>query len=253
MSPRWRSRFGRAATGCRRSRVSSRTSRSRPSRSIWPRTADALARFRVEIRDDVRDRDREALACGFDDPALEPLRAARRMRRDDQLVRAEGAKRVLDRLQRLRVADLAADVLDAGVAQPLHARLDALLRFRARRVLVRDPVPERRVQRRRHDEHLFAVTGGAIPAHRAESLPADGLVRDDEDPVLALGALTARNDLLRPRALAAEEDRPEHTCRQQDEDGNTEPRVDERRDDDQREVDEGANDELERGCLAAER
>ena len=59
------------------------------------------------------DRDGEALARFLDDAALEPVRAALGMRGDDDLVRAEGPERVLDRLQRIAVADLALR-LDAG-------------------------------------------------------------------------------------------------------------------------------------------
>jgi len=62
----------------------------------------ALARdflaLRFQIDDDVRDRNVEALFGCADDVALEPVRAALRMRRDDDLVGAERAQRVLDRL-----------------------------------------------------------------------------------------------------------------------------------------------------------
>ena len=51
--------------------------------------------------------------------------------------------------------------------------LEPLLRGRARAVLVRDPVPERRVQRRRDDEHAPRGTPSALlaDAPRAASAP----------------------------------------------------------------------------------
>ena len=63
------------------------------------RLADVLA-VGVEVDHDVRDRDGEALPRLADDAALQPARAALGVRRDDDLVRAERAERVLDRLQR---------------------------------------------------------------------------------------------------------------------------------------------------------
>ena len=53
-----------------------------------------------------------------DDVALEPVRAAFGVRRDDDLVRTEGAQRVLDRLERVAVADLApaVDAVTLGAA-----------------------------------------------------------------------------------------------------------------------------------------
>src|SRR6185437_17038246 len=79
--------------------------------------AAVLAVFAIQVDHDVRDRNREALARVLDDAALEPVRAALRMRGDDDLVRPERPERVLDRLQRIAVADLAAR---------LHARLRQL-------------------------------------------------------------------------------------------------------------------------------
>ena len=74
------------------------------------------------------------------------------MRRDDDLVRAEEAQGVLHRLERLGVADLALCV-DPASRSRARLSLQPLLRLRARAVLVRGPVPERRVQRRADDEH----------------------------------------------------------------------------------------------------
>src|SRR5207248_5413881 len=115
-----------------------------------------LLALRLEVDHHVRDRHGEALPGAGDDTALEPVRPALRVRRDDDLVGAEGAELVLDRLQRLPVADLAAR-LDPRFAQARQARTEPLLRRRAGLVLVGGPVLERLVQRRRHDEHLLAV------------------------------------------------------------------------------------------------
>src|SRR5436190_19771290 len=96
----------------------------------------------------MRDRDREALARACDDATLEPMRTAFRMRRDDHLVGAEGPEGVLDRLQRIAVADLAARV-DPRPAERLEARLEPLLRLGAGPVLGGGPVADRAVQLRR--------------------------------------------------------------------------------------------------------
>ena len=67
-----------------------------------------VRRDRLEIDDDVRHRHVVAHAGVLDDALLEPVRAARRVSRDDDLVRRELAERVLERLQRIAVPDLAA-------------------------------------------------------------------------------------------------------------------------------------------------
>ena len=81
----------------------------------------------AEVHHDVVDRHRVALARARDDASLQPVRAALGMRRDHDLVGAEGAERVLHRLQRVTVADLAARLhavaLELGQAavEPLAA------------------------------------------------------------------------------------------------------------------------------------
>src|SRR5205807_3032103 len=62
----------------------------------------------VEVDDHVSDRHVEALSRPVDDAGLEPVRPALGMRRDDDLVGAEGATPVRERLERIRVPDLAA-------------------------------------------------------------------------------------------------------------------------------------------------
>src|SRR3954453_24136143 len=118
-----------------------------------PDSALSLFGLALEVDDHVRDRAREALAGAADDAPFEPVRPAFGMRRDDDLVGAESPERVLDRLQRLPVADLTTR-LDARLPQSRQAAVKTLLGSVSRLVVVRDPVPERRVQRRRHDQHL---------------------------------------------------------------------------------------------------
>src|SRR5688572_6419853 len=89
----------------------------------WTASAARLVQlFGLQIDHDVSDGHGEALPRSVDDAALEPVGAALGMGRDDDLVGAEGAERVLHRLQRLRIAHLAAG-LEAGVGEPLQAAL----------------------------------------------------------------------------------------------------------------------------------
>ncbi len=87
----------------------------------------------LEIDDDVRHGEVEALAGAVDDVPLEPVRAALRVGRDDELVGREGAERVLDRLQRIAVADLAARVESRRPASPRARPRAARPRQRGRR------------------------------------------------------------------------------------------------------------------------
>src|SRR6266849_5420279 len=89
------------------------------------------------------------------DPSLEPVRAALGMRGDDDLVRAEGAERILDRLQRVSVPDLS-PCLDARSRELREALFEALLSCGARAVVVGHPVSNRGVQCGRDDEHFLA-------------------------------------------------------------------------------------------------
>ena len=74
----------------------------------------------------MRDRYGEALAGILDDAALEPVRPAFGMGGDDDLVRAEGAKRILDRLQGVSVADLSPR-FHASLGELREAPFEALL------------------------------------------------------------------------------------------------------------------------------
>src|SRR5437763_15498178 len=103
-----------------------------------PDSALQLFGLGLEVDAHVRDRDRETLAGTADDAPFEPVRPAFGMRRDDDLVGAEGPQRVLDRLQRLPVADLATR-LDARFPQSRQAALKTLLGSVSRLVVVRAP------------------------------------------------------------------------------------------------------------------
>ena len=73
------------------------------------------------------------------------------MRREDDLVGAEGSERILDRMDGIGVAHLPARG-DAGVRERPERAVEPLLRLRPRAVLVGGPVPDRRVQRGADDE-----------------------------------------------------------------------------------------------------
>ena len=160
----------------------------------------------------------------LDDAPLEPVRAALGMRRDHDLVRAEGAQRVLDapaaaRRRRSRRARR------SRRREPREARLEPLLRGRARAVLVRDPVAERRVERRADDEDAArskpsAALGDAPRAARA----ADRLVGDHEDPPLVRGCAGRRPSSAAARSRRARSTPADATAVQQHEDDQPEPR-----------------------------
>ena len=75
-----------------------------------------LARGR-DVDDDVRDRHVVAEPSLLHDALLEPVRPAGRVGRDDDLVGRELAERVLEGLEGIAVADLAAGA-DAGGGKP---------------------------------------------------------------------------------------------------------------------------------------
>ena len=78
------------------------------------------------------------------------------MRGDDDLVRAERPECVLDRLKGIGVTYLAVR-LDTLFGKCGERRLEPRLRVRPRAVLIRSPVPKRRVQRRTDDEDVGVV------------------------------------------------------------------------------------------------
>src|SRR5439155_1774306 len=91
----------------------------------------------------------------------EPVRAAFGMRRDDDLVGSEGAERVLDRLQRVAVADLAAG-FDPLPAEPRETRVESLLCLRAGLVDIGRKRLHRRIEGRRDDQDLRRVTRAVL-------------------------------------------------------------------------------------------
>ena len=99
----------------------------------------------------MRDRDVEAVSGRADDIALEPVRAALRMGGDHDLVGAESAQRVLDRLERIAVPNRAFR-LDAVEPELREARIEPLLGGSSSAVLVRGPVPNLRVESGADDE-----------------------------------------------------------------------------------------------------
>jgi hypothetical protein len=126
--------------------------------------------------------DVEALSSLLDDAALEPVRPPLGMRGEDQLVRPERPDRIRDRLDRVGVTDLPVR-LKAGRAHRSQARIEPHLRRSPRVVLVGNPVPKRRVERRGNNVNASPTTG-APPDLGQQLRPSDGLVRDDENAVL---------------------------------------------------------------------
>ena len=85
----------------------------------------------LEVHDDVRHGHVEAHPRGLDDALLEPVRAARRVGRDHDLVGGELAERVLERLQRIAVPDLAARVTPTAASRARLASSRACAAARA--------------------------------------------------------------------------------------------------------------------------
>src|SRR6187455_2847195 len=107
-----------------------------------------------DVDHDVCDRHVVAVACLLDDALLEPVRPAGRVRRDDDLVGGKLAERVLQGLEGIAVADLAAGA-DPCRREPCEARIQPRLRLHPRGVLVRRPRAHPGVERRAHEEHLL--------------------------------------------------------------------------------------------------
>src|SRR6266545_3741224 len=210
---------------------------------------DVLA-FRGEIDHDVCDRAREALARLLDEALLEPVRAADGMCRDDNLVGAERAQRILDRLEGIAVADLAADV-EAGLSEVAYRRLYALLGRCARPVLVRKPVAERRVEGRGNDEDLDVAAPRAPDQLLAQHAPSDRLVRDHEDPVP--GVLVLMHHHGRPTRRGLVPVPPRDRAYRDGCNGDTEPCVCARGADDQRGADDDDAEKAKGVSLGAQR
>ncbi len=145
------------------------------------------------------------------------------MGRDDDLVGAEGPERIVHRLNRIRVADLAAR-LDPLGGQGAQRLLQPVMGERPGAVLVRGPVAERRVEGGADDEHV----GVALrPAHdlAAQGAAGHGLVGDHENAAsLAaprgehgmLGLLGLCLDVVRETGGEDEEDHECHPAAEED-------------------------------------
>ena len=102
---------------------------------------DELPFTHPQIDDDVGERDLEPLAGLLDHAALEPVGAADRVGREDQLVGAKGSHRIFDRLDRIVVSDLAVGLQTCG-AHRRQTRVEPDLGGLTCVVLVGDPMPE---------------------------------------------------------------------------------------------------------------
>ena len=89
----------------------------------------------------------------LDDSVFQPVGAAGRVRRDDDLVGREHPQRILDRLARIVVPDDPSRV-DPVTRESGQGLVETHLRDAPRGVLVGGPVADARVQRRRDDEDL---------------------------------------------------------------------------------------------------
>ena len=101
----------------------------------------------------------EASASGFDDSMLEPVRRAGRVSGDDDRVGGEAPERILERLQRISVADLAAHV-ETGASQSIEGCPQALGSGFASTVFVGGPRADSRVERRADDEDILGNPSG---------------------------------------------------------------------------------------------
>ena len=145
------------------------------------------------------DRQRDLLACSLDHPPLQPLRAVRRMSRDDHLVGGEVPQRVLQRGVRLVVvADLAAGANPRfrHAAQRVVQSPPGLLECS---VDVGCPVLDPRAgQCGDNDEDLAAPALAAVLDLGRERLPAHRLVGHHQHPVGRILAVSHLGTLSHP-------------------------------------------------------
>ena len=172
------------------------------------------------------------------------------VRRDDDLVRAERPQLILDRLKRIGFAHLAVAV-DPDLAQPRKAVGEPVLGLCPRRVFIRGDEPHAGEEGRADHPHPLVEVLSAAADLLAQGLPADGLVRDHEDPPLTRRATTARRGPHR-RLATGTDDPSDRGAGEDHEHRHTEPAVDRRRNDDQREVPDRKDDQTERVGLTLE-
>jgi len=130
---------------------------------------------------DVDHRQPESEPGSIDHAAAEPVRPPPRKGGDHDLVGGEAVEDVLDRLERIGVADASVGV-DAFSLEPLEVAGEAPLGRREGLVLVRHPVANARVEGGRDDEDLASFGQGPGADGLVEYRALDRLVRDDEDP-----------------------------------------------------------------------
>src|SRR5215211_4762974 len=138
--------------------------------------------LRLQIDDHVGHGELDVVAGSPDDPPLEPPRAVGRMGRDDDLVRGKGAQRVLDGYVRIGVAYLAPRPQSQSLDRPHRVRPPGL-RGLDRLVDIRQPVLDRRGDRRRHHQDLALPPPAPVLDLAQQRPPADRLVGDHEHPV----------------------------------------------------------------------
>ena len=146
------------------------------------------------------------------------------------LVGPERPQRVLDRLQRIGVADLArAPRCPPRAASPGSRRAARCAALRAgsssdARCWSGDGCAGATTST------FVAVALALALDHRVQRLAGDGLVRDDEDPPLVVGMRERRRDARRRLVATAQERDVDGGEREHDEDRDAEPRVDHRAD-----------------------
>ena len=205
----------------------------------------------VVVADDVRDRHVESGARGLHDAALEPVRRAGRVRRDDDRVGGEAAQRVLEGLQGVTVTDLTAHV-ETSAPQRLQGSVEPCVCRVTRAVLVGCPRPNPGVERRADDEDILRHAVGHVEDLLAQPISVERLVGDHENPpgVLDCDVLDMRS---RSRLLPPSAQHPERGACERDEDDEREPGRDQGGDHDQAEVHDRAEEEAKRRLLALER
>ena len=106
--------------------------------------------------------DREASTGLADDVSAQPTRACPHLRRDHDVLGWKPVQRVLDRQERVRVADDTLG-LDADEPEPLEAVAEPGFGHAACLFVVRGPVPQPGVERRGDDEYVVFGRVDALP------------------------------------------------------------------------------------------
>lgn len=102
------------------------------------------------------------------------------MRGDDELVRRERSEGVVDRPERVGVADTAVGV-DADLGERRERRVEPGVGLGPSAIVVREQVPKPRAERRTNDEDLVDVPACAAPDRRAQLPFRERVVCDHKD------------------------------------------------------------------------